>query len=221
MFVVRKSIDSLGLKKLDNVVDNEVKKILEKYFQENEKFDINNPPLHKDGKTPILKVRVFENKSNMYNFRGENQKFFVYGNNHHVEILEHKTLKNKDGTPKREGVFVTMWEANHRAKSKENIVNRSGPWYNEIKEKIFENSEWKFVCSLCNNDLVKYFLNSGNREEFEICKVQKMGATRNSIFLNKHTHSLPEQAFENHINVGKEFEKIQIDALGNIFPAND
>lgn len=60
----------------------------------------------------------------MYNFRDEDKTFFVYGNIHHVEIIEHKTRKKKDGSPKREGIFVTMWEANRRAKNHEHIINR-------------------------------------------------------------------------------------------------
>lgn len=102
VFVTKKSVESLNAKSLENIVDKEVREILKKYFVENKKFDTKNPPLHKDGKTPILKARIYDNKANMYDYRGENNKFFVYGNNHHVEILEHKTLKNKDGTPKRE-----------------------------------------------------------------------------------------------------------------------
>ncbi len=221
MFVVRKDVSSLDLKKLKDVVDVEVRAILQKYFTENGKYLAEKPPLHKDGKTPIKSVRMKENKSNMYDFRGEWNKFFVFGNNHHVEIIEHKTLKNKDGTPKREGIFVTMWEANRRAKNKESIVNRIGPWKNEIKEKFFDNSEWNFVCSLCNNDMVKYFPNPENKEEFEICRVQKMLATRTIIFLTSHIEAMSDKFFEVGVWWLWKIQKIQIDALWNIFPSND
>lgn len=221
MFVIRKRVDALSTKDLDNVVDMEVRKILQKYFSENEKYLENTPPLHKDGKTPIKKVRIKENKSIMYDFRGQWEKFFVSGNNHHVEILEHKTKKNKDWTPKREWIFVTMLEANRRAKNKENIVNRVGPWKNEIKNKIFDNSEWNFVCSLCNNDMVKFFPNPENKEEFEVCRIQKILATHWSVGLTSHLTSLSDRYFEISASSFHRFQKIQIDALGNIFPAND
>ena len=133
-FVVRKKIpDTMKDKDFEKVIDPTVREILRAYFSDGRKFSPQNPPLHKDGKTPIRSVRMKETKSDMYDFRDEGKTFFTYGSNHHVEILEHKTQKNKDGTPKRGGIFVTMFEANRRAKQKESIVNRSGPWENTLK----------------------------------------------------------------------------------------
>lgn len=89
-----------------------------------------------------------------------------------------------------------MFEANRRAKNREQIVNRIGPWKNEIKDKIFNNSEWNFVFSLCNNDLVKYFPNPENTENFEICRVQKMLTTRSIISLTSHLEALTDKFFD-------------------------
>lgn len=89
-----------------------------------------------------------------------------------------------------------MFEANRRAKNNEKVINCTGPWKNEIKDKDFDNSEWNFVFSLCNNDLVKYFPNSENMEKFEICRVQKMLTTRSIISLTSHLEAMADKFFD-------------------------
>jgi CRISPR-associated endonuclease Csn1 len=221
VFVIRKKLtDKFDKKHIEKVVDPVVRGILTRYFETNEKFSIANPPRHKDGKTPILSVRMKEKKTNMYDYRGEGEKFFEYGSNHHVEILEHKIEKNKDGTPKREWVFVTMWEANRRAKKKEAIVNRNWPWKNEIKKKDFDAENWNFAFSLSSNDMVKYYPQFPSQENAQICRVQKLGAVRNEVGITNHLESLPEKCI--WVTISKlNIQKIQIDSLGNISVSND
>lgn len=235
VFVVRKKLENLKKENLKYVVDSEVRKILEKYFDEYGSINLNNPPLHKDWKTPILSVRVKENKLNMYNFRGKWDTFFAYENNHHVEVLEHKTCKNKDWTPLRVGIIVTTLEANRRAKNKENIVNIQGPWKNETQWKEFGSTEWKFVNSLFKNDLIQYFPDANNPEKFIICRVVKFSGS--DVYLQPHRFmsevkvkvKTPEGTTKDEIlnkNIKKSvsvlhFKKLQIDTLGNTFSAND
>lgn len=222
VFAIRKDISSdFWLKDCDDIIDAEVRKILKKYFREHTVFDPNNPPLHKDEKTPILHVRIKASKANMYNFRDEDKTFFVYGNIHHVEIIEHKTRKKKDGSPKREGIFVTMWEANRRAKNHEPIINRWWPWHHSIKEIDFDASEWNFVNSLSGNDLVKYTPNPEHPEVYEICRIQKLWLAGSQLFLTAHTQALVDKFFSVSPSGYHKIQKIQIDALGNIFPARD
>ena len=86
--------------------------------------DENRPLMHLDGRTPIKSVRlsVNLNKKTLHpikNDSGEVYKYFKYGNNHHVEIIENIS------TGKRKGVFVTAMEAARRARiAKTPIVQR-------------------------------------------------------------------------------------------------
>lgn len=118
----------------------------------------------------------------MYNYRNEGNLFYAFGSNHHVEILEHKTKKNTDGTPKRIGAFITTWEANDRAKKKTSVVNRTGPWIREKTGESLETDEWNFVCSLCANDMFKT-VDGG------LYCVTGMSGPKDYIALRKHTNA--------------------------------
>lgn len=110
---------------------------------------------HIDRKTPIKSVRIYEEKSisSMYDYQDEWNLFYETGSNHHVEILEHRIEKNKDGTPKKVWVFVTMLEAARRATQKEDVIQRVWPW--KDGEKIYYEDQWNFKCSLMINDMVE------------------------------------------------------------------
>lgn len=121
--VYRKAIDD---KTLDpaRIVDKTVQKIvcahIAKYATRKEAFAPGNTVFHKDGKTPIKRVRVLQSKTtgkeleqNKFGVRDKSRKVFkwmVYGNVHHVEILREKK------TGKIKGEFVTMMLAAHRVK---------------------------------------------------------------------------------------------------------
>ncbi len=85
---------------------------------------------HKDGQTPIKRVRVLQSKTtkikleqNKFGVKdkaGNVFKYMSYGNMHHVEILQHKD------TGKYKGEFVTMMQASHRAKGIQSMLNPEG-----------------------------------------------------------------------------------------------
>jgi hypothetical protein len=69
-YAVRKKLtDKFSEKDLPKVIDITVRSILKQYLDTHGKFSEKNPPLHKDGKTPILSVRMKEDMSNMYDYR--------------------------------------------------------------------------------------------------------------------------------------------------------
>jgi CRISPR-associated endonuclease Csn1 len=149
----------------DDTVRGIVQQHLDKYGNDPKKaFDENFRLLHKDGKTPIKRVRILqsstslkkleENKFGVRNKDGNIFKWLAYGNYHHVEIVRSKK------TGKYSGKFVTMMEANHRAKGigipKQAIVNK-------------HNVDNEFIMSLVSNDLVELSGTSG-----KYYRVQKM-----------------------------------------------
>lgn len=222
-YVVRKKLtDKFSEKDLPKIVDITIRTILAQYLKENGQFSEKNPPIHKDKKTPILSVRMKEDMSNMYDYRGEWELFFTFWSNHHVEILEHREKKNKDDTPKRAGIFVTMWEANRRAKEKESIVNKLWPWINELKEETYNPKEWKCIFSLSANDMVRYYPDPKKKEEYKLCRVQKMSGAKNQITLRDMLESWSDPKWEIQTSPNLlTAEKIQVDPLGNITLAND
>lgn len=151
-FVYRKPLATLTANEVGKIRDAKVRDLVETrlaQFGNNSKTafgDPNNPLLHADGKTPIRTVRLVTNFNKatthaIQKGQGRDYKFFKYGNNHHVEIIEHVE------TGKRKGVFVTAMEAARRARGvgnteKSDIVQRN------------HGEEWKFVMSLAVNDLV-------------------------------------------------------------------
>lgn len=223
-YVVRKKLtDKFSEKDIPKVVDPTVRGILAQYLKENGKFSDKNPPLHKDGKTQILSVRMKEDMSNMYDYRDGWELFFTFGSNHHVEILEHREKKNRDGTPKRAGIFVTMWEANRRAKKKESIINKVWPWIcmKDGETEIYDTKEWKCVFSLSANDMVRYYPDIKKPEEYKICRVNAMSWPSNYIWL-KYQYTSWNGGYDISCTPNSlTAEKTQIDALGNITLASD
>ncbi len=137
------------------IIDEDVRKIITDHL---EKFD-NKPKeafsegivvYHKDGKTPIKRVRIVQAKTTLKkledsklgikNKEGKVFRWMAYGNLHHVEILYDKT---KD---KFTGEFVTALEASHRAKG---IGKPKQPI-----TKIDHGEGLEFVMALHINDIV-------------------------------------------------------------------
>ena len=138
----------------------------------------------------------------------------------HVEILEHREKKNKDGTPKRAGIFVTMWEANRRAKKKESIINKNWPWINDLKQETYDTKEWRCIFSLSANDMVRYYPDPKKPEEYKICRVQKMSDPEIYIQIHNKNSESKEKSISKWANT-LTAEKIQVDTIGNITLAND
>lgn len=215
LFVYRKPLDSLTDSEVKKIRDSKIKQLIQAriaQFGGNLKKalgDANNPLMHIDGKTPIKSVRLAVNLNQntvrgIKNLEGKNYKFFKYGNNHHVEIIENSN------TGERRGVFVTAIEAAKRARiNKTRIVQHDhGP-------------ECRFVMSLCINDMVEIVANSGVKKYY---RVQKMSDP--SIILRYHTSTStsdrdnPPEILRYTANT-MNGRKVSIDCLGNITPCND
>lgn len=173
-YVTRKPIASLTNKMIANIIDDTVRSLVEKRLLEyggDIKKAFANPILHIDGITPIRKVRVSTNykPESVYavqNQQGKPYKYLVYGNNHHVEIIENTK------TGKREGRFVSMMEAARRARiDKQPIVQRD------------HGEGFRFIMSLCANDMVVVEEDS----QAKYYRLQKMEATNNKLVFRLHT----------------------------------
>lgn len=154
-FVYRKPLTNLTENEVEKIRDNKIKQLVKtriEQFGDNLKKalgDANNPLMHVDGKTPVKSVRLTVNLNQntvrgIENREGKTYKFFKYGNNHHVEIIENIN------TGERKGIFVTTMDAAKKVRiDKTSIVQRDhGP-------------EWRFIMSLCINDMVEIVDNCG------------------------------------------------------------
>lgn len=216
-FVYRKPLSNLTENEIEKIRDNKIKELVQmrlKQFDGNLKKafgDTNNPLMHLDGKTQIKSVRLMNNfnqntVNSIKNREGLTYKFFKYGNNHHVEIIE-----NID-TMELKGVFVTAMEAAKRARiDKIGIVQRNhGP-------------EWRFVMSLCTNDMIEIDNDKGEKHY----RVQKMsGSKQFEITLKQHHDALPDinvnsLRIRSNKDIKKISSKIFIDPLGFAFACND
>ncbi|MCF6149389.1 MAG: type II CRISPR RNA-guided endonuclease Cas9 [Candidatus Kuenenia sp.] len=216
-FVYRKPLSTLTENEIEKIRDGMIKQLVKvriEQFDGNLKKALgnaNSPLLHRDGKTPIRNVRLMNNfnqntVNGIKNRVGITYKFFKYGNNHHVEIIENIN------TGERKGVFVTAMEAAKRARiDKTGIVQRNhGP-------------EWRFVMSLCTNDMIE--VDNDNVKKYY--RVQKMsGSKQFEITLKYHHDALPEiNANSLRIRSNKDIKKISrkifIDPLGSVFASND
>lgn len=201
------------------IIDDDVRQLvaehLEKYGNKpKEAFAEDITVLHKDGKTPIKRVRITQSKTTLdklentklgiKNKKGDVFRWMAYGNLHHVEILKNK----KTGKYKSE--FVTMLKATHRAKGinipKQAIV------------KTEHGDEFEFVMVLHINDLVK--INHNNEES--IYRVQKLESDSSGLTLRIHTAAMLNNKSEmirksisTLINTYK-MEKISINAIGKL-----
>jgi CRISPR-associated endonuclease Csn1 len=152
---------SFTVKNASSIVDETVKALVlahfEKYGNDPKKAFAEGVTLyHKDGKTPIKRVRVLQSKQTEETLKqskfgvkdksGKVFKYMSYGNMHHVEIL-----KNKE-TEKYKSEFITMMQASHRAKGIQSKLNPEG--HKQPIVKISHGDEWQFVMALHINDLV-------------------------------------------------------------------
>ena len=137
---------------------------------------------HKDGKTPIKRVRIIqakttlkklkENKLGIKDKDGKVFRWMAYGNLHHVEILYNKA------TDKFTSEFVTALEASHRAKG---IGKPKQPIIKKDHGEGFE-----FVMALHINDLVSIDID-GIRSYY---RIQVLDKANKRIKLRLHIAAL-------------------------------
>ena len=216
--VYRKNLNTeFTIKNAKNIVDETIKDIvlnhLSKYGDDQKKAFADGVKIcHKDGKTPIKRVRVLQssttqnklekNKFGVKDKSGNIFKWMSYGNMHHVEIIQHIQ------TGKYKSVFVTMMEAHRRA-----MTGTRSAIKRKVKlEKIVSrehNEEYKFICSLHINDLVSV---ANNMDERTFYRLQKLDAAGNRIYLRKHSAATLNNKEEGLcISVNKEsFEQLDL-----------
>ncbi|MFQ5598722.1 MAG: type II CRISPR RNA-guided endonuclease Cas9 [Nitrospiria bacterium] len=173
-------------KQVEKIVDNDVRDIVRKHLERynnkpKEAFSENVTVYHKDGRTPIKRVRIRQSetakakleksKLGVKDKQGKIFKWMAYGNMHHVEIIRHKE------TGKYTGVFVTMMEASRRAKGihgkKEPIIRTDHGKANE------------FFMALHINDMVSV----GKEGQRVFYRVQKLDSANKRVNLRLHTAS--------------------------------
>lgn len=216
-FAYRKPLSNLTDNEIEKIRDNMIKQLVQAriaQFSGNLKKalgDANNPLMHVDGKTPIKSVRLVDNFNQntvhgIKNREGKTYKFFKYENNHHVEIIENIN------TGERKGVFVTAIEVAKRARiDKTSIVQHD------------HGHEWRFVMSLCINDMVE-IEDNGIKKCY---RVQNMSSGKQfEIRLKQHHDALRDingntLRIRSNKDIKRISRKIFIDPLGNIFACND
>ena len=234
--VYRKSLDStITLSQVKKIIDPIVKKQvvahLERYSNKpivpwdkfdkdsfkrlaKEAFSREKTVYHKDGTTPIKRVRTLqakmkkrdlENKKHgIVDKQGKPFKWMKYGNIHHVEIIRHKK------TQKYKGVFVTMMEAAHRARG---IKRNKCPIV-----KIDHGEHHEFLMTLHINDLVAI----KNGSELGLYRVQKLDQLINMLMLRLHTASTTDNPSEElHKPISTlmntyQMRKVNVNAIGKI-----
>ncbi len=196
-------------KNAKSIVDETVKEIVLAHLALHE----NNPKkafadnvilYHKDGKTPISRVRVLQSKTNLKKLKqnkfgvkdqlGNIFKWMSYGNMHHVEII-----KNSD-TGKIKGEFVTMMQASHRAKGISSVLNPEGRKQSIVRTE--HTNGWEFMMALYINDLVSVNRGDGERAFY---RIQKLDSGTNRLMARKHNAStLDNKEDELYFSINKE-----------------
>jgi len=173
----------------DEGLQDLIKLHLEKYAN-NPKiaFSENMTVFHKDGKTPIKRVRIIKSSTTMDKLekskfgikdkQGKVFKWMSYGNFHHVEIIRHKEKSQYSG------IFITTMEASHRARG---IKRKEQP----IIQRDHGN-EFEFIMALHISDLVS-IEKEGQRFFY---RVQKLDSAHKGIKLRLHTASKIDKDYE-------------------------
>ena len=184
--VYRQRLDGdFNSKKAASIIDDTVKDLviahLEKHGGDAKKaFSDGFQLYHKDGKTPIKRVRVLQSKTTqeklqkskfpIRNAEGEAFKWHAYGNTHHVEILRHKAKPGK-----YKSNFVTALEAAQRVRCK--------PGDRIPLIQTDHGDEWEFVMALHINDLVQVNMEGGAK----VFRVQVLEMDGSKLTLRLHT----------------------------------
>lgn len=211
------------VKNIKNIVDREIQELVSSHLAHHNNdpkkaFADNIMVLHKDGKTPIKRVRVLQSKTTekkltqtkfgVKDKSGKVFKYMSYGNIHHVEIVKHKE------TGKYKGQFVTMMQASHRAKGIQSSLNPDGSKKTIIKRD--HGNDWVFIMALHRNDLVS--IDKDNNEKV-FYRVQVLDRDGGRLELRLHSAATLDNKDE-HIRksitglMTDNLRKYRINAIG-------
>jgi len=190
--VYRKSLSpDFAAKNANSIVDETVKDLvlfhLSNYGNDPKKAFADGVMVHhKDGKTPIKRVRVLQssttkkklekNKFGVKDKSGKVFKYMSYGNMHHTEVIQHRE------TGKYKSEFVTMMQASHRAKGIQSQLNLDGSKQSIIK--VDHGERWQFIMVLHINDLVSV---DGEKGERLFYRVQALDRDGGRLVLRLHS----------------------------------
>lgn len=219
VYTTRKSVEYFtNQKQIEKIIDSGVKEIVKNRLEEfggDAKKAYSTPLFHKDGKTKIETVRIYEKMSRetvvpIYDKYGKPYKYYALGGNHHVEIYE-----NSDGD--REAKLVPRFyaakkilDAKKEGKSPSPIIGR-------------EDDDWRFLFSLCPNDYIEFLGDDGT---LRIYRVQKMsiGPKVTARLLNDAGSDYISGVslnIEGKNSFKKIIRKLQVSPLGHLDRAND
>lgn len=156
---VRKPLDSLSKDDIAKIVDPAVRCCVEAKLRD---LDVNDPEkafkdpanhptmASKDGRAiPIHKVRLRTSVTPFPIAVGAHLRHVKLGSNHHVEILE---TKDRKGNVKWEGVVVSTYEAMHRLRARQPVVQRDhGP-------------DKRFLFSLAGGEIIELDRKEGEKD---------------------------------------------------------
>jgi CRISPR-associated endonuclease Csn1 len=202
---------------VDPVVKDIVRQHLERYSgKPKAAFAEGVTIYHKDGKTPIRRVRIVRSEttlpkpdpaeSGVGDKQGRVFKGLAYGSFHHVEIFRNKN------TGQYIGEFATMTEANHRARGigkQKRLIAKTG-----------RTEQLEFVMALHVNDMVS--VEQGGQRVFY--RVQKLDAGSRECVLCPHSSAISGRKDEevihfsiNEASFGRwRLRKHKINAIGKL-----
>ena len=128
------------------------------------------------------------------------ERYFEQGNNHHVEIFE-------DGTGKRTGRYLTTVD----------VIRRVRPATGRRRQPMIDTTPpalgWKFVMSLCVNDMV---LDSEDPRQY--FRLQKIEGTNNKLTFRQHLAAAVTDDSQRLIKSPNTLRaiKVEVDPIGRI-----
>lgn len=203
---------------IQKIVDGGIRRIIEQKLAEigdiKKLANLENIPrevITKEGekrRIPIKQVRIKESISTITVGHGPTQRFVVPGNNHHVEIVA--TLDAKGNEVRWTGHVVTLFDAVQRKKQGKPIIQRDhGPGK-------------RFKFSLAINEYLLITDPNCETELYRVISLEKDGR----INMRLHTDASPNPPRNNKTRRATNSllgiaQKVKVDHLGRIHPAND
>ncbi|MGN1273934.1 MAG: type II CRISPR RNA-guided endonuclease Cas9, partial [Thermoguttaceae bacterium] len=228
----RISLSKLTKDNIQRIVDGGIRRIIEQKLAEIgdiKKFaNPENIPFRevitKEGekrRIPIKQVRIKDANTTITIGHGPTQRFVVPGNNHHVEIVA--TLDTKGNEIRWTGHVVTLFDAVQRKKQGKPVIQRDhGPGK-------------RFKFSLAINEYMLLDKPDSNPQLYRVISLEKDGR----INMKLHTDASASPSKDNsktkeernaarnasRFNINKDLrgksQKVKVDYLGGIHPAND
>jgi len=213
------------LPQVKKIVDSEVREIVDKHLlvygnDPKKAFAEGVTVYHKDGKTPIKRVRIVQSKTTrkkleatkfgIKNKQGNVFRWMAFGNMHHVEIVQHKDT----GTYK--GIFITMMEAHRRAMTGTKSARKRGILF-EPMVMTNHGEDAELIMALHINDLVS--IDTANSEKFY--RIQKLDGAGSRAMLRLHTAATIKNTDE-EINLSisslmqREMKLCRLNSIGKI-----